>query len=334
MVTAKTQYSLANAKRYFAEHLAVGDYYQEGQKVSGEWFGLGVERLGIAGRVHADDFLALCDNLNPSTRERLTLRMKTVRDDDGRIAANRRIFYDFTFSPPKSVSIVALVANDQRVVESHHRAMQEALCEFERFAGGRIRTNYRRDLRVTGNVIAAMFTHDSSRSLDPHLHTHCIVFNATFDETEGRWKALENYEMLRARKFVENLYYHELAKSLRRLGYSIQNTPRGDFEIEGVGKELCERFSKRHQQIDDAVTALVANKPELAGANVKDLRERMATAERSRKMRDVSPEELRAVWNSQLSAEERASLNEMANRPTAEPEPPATQDDILEAITW
>src|ERR1051326_3350768 len=334
MVTAKTQYSLANAKRYFAEHLAVGDYYQEGQKVSGEWFGLGVERLGIAGRVQANDFLALCDNLNPSTGERLTVRMKTVRDDDGRLAANRRIFYDFTFSPPKSVSIVALVANDRRVVKSHHRALQEALREFERFAAGRIRTNHRRDQQVTGNVVAAMFTHDSSRSLDPHLHTHCIVFNATFDESEGRWKALENYEMLRARKFIENLYYHELAKDLRHLGYSIQNTPRGDFEIEGVGKELCERFSKRHQQIDDAVTALVANKPELAGANVKELRERLATAERARKMRDVAPEELRTVWTSQLSAGERASLNELANRPAGEPEPPATQGDVLEAITW
>ena len=32
MVTAKTQYNLSNAKRYFSEHLSVGDYYQEGQK--------------------------------------------------------------------------------------------------------------------------------------------------------------------------------------------------------------------------------------------------------------------------------------------------------------
>ena len=41
VVTAKTQYSLNSAKRYFHEHLSVGDYYQEGQKTSGEWFGVG-----------------------------------------------------------------------------------------------------------------------------------------------------------------------------------------------------------------------------------------------------------------------------------------------------
>jgi len=132
----------------------VGDYHQEGQKASGDWFGLGGERFGMAGRVHVDNFLALCDNLNPSTGERLTVRMKTVRDDDGRLTANRRIFYDFTFSTPKSVSIVAPVANDQRVVESHHCALQNGLREFESFAASRIQTCDRRNLRVTGNVAA------------------------------------------------------------------------------------------------------------------------------------------------------------------------------------
>ncbi len=39
MVTAQTQYSLANARSYFTEHLAVGDYYAEGQTIAGEWFG-------------------------------------------------------------------------------------------------------------------------------------------------------------------------------------------------------------------------------------------------------------------------------------------------------
>jgi TrwC relaxase len=51
---------------------------------------------------------------------------------------------------------------------------------------------------------------------------------------EQRWKALQNYEMLRARKFAENVYYHELARQLRSFGYQINNHPRGDFQIEGV----------------------------------------------------------------------------------------------------
>lgn len=77
VVTAKTQYSLTNAKGYFAEHLCVGDYYAEGQRVSGQWFGLGTERLGLIGEVQAEPFLRLCENQHPVTGETLTQRLKT-----------------------------------------------------------------------------------------------------------------------------------------------------------------------------------------------------------------------------------------------------------------
>ena len=130
-------------------------------------------------------------------------------------AANRRIFYDFTFSPPKSVSVAALAGADERILEAHAQAVRSALREFEAFATTRVRVGKANCDRSTGNFVAAMFTHDTSRALDPHLHTHCIVFNATFDAVENRWKALQNYELLRARKFAENVYYHELARKLR-----------------------------------------------------------------------------------------------------------------------
>ncbi len=82
---------------------------------------------------------------------------------------------------------------------------------------------------------------------------------------EGRWKALQNYELLRARKFAQNAYYHELARELRSFGYQICNQARGDFQVEGVSEELCERFSKRDAEIDKALAKLLAEKPELAG---------------------------------------------------------------------
>jgi len=33
MLTPKVQYNLTTAKTYFAEHLSVGDYYTEGERV-------------------------------------------------------------------------------------------------------------------------------------------------------------------------------------------------------------------------------------------------------------------------------------------------------------
>ena len=80
--------------------------------MTGEWFGLGCERLGLSGKVLADEFIRLCENQHPATGETLTQRLNTTRVEDGEKAANRRIFYDFTFSPPKSVSLVALAGED------------------------------------------------------------------------------------------------------------------------------------------------------------------------------------------------------------------------------
>jgi len=206
-------------------------------KLAGQWFGLGAERLGLTSKVGAEAFLRLCENQHPALGKTLTQRLNTTRMDEASDnSANRRIFYDFTFSPPKSVSVAALVGADDRILEAHAHAVRSALKEFEAFATTRVRIGNANCDRSTGNFTAAMFTHDTSRALDPHLHTHCIIFNATFDAVENRWKALQNFELLRARKFAENLYYHELARKLRSFGYEIRNQARGDFQIEEISE--------------------------------------------------------------------------------------------------
>ncbi len=226
MLTPKAQLSLRNAKEYFREHLSVGDYYAEGEKVSGEWFGEAAEKLGLKGKVGEKEFLALCDGLNPDTGQRLTQRKNSKRRDAGKTVANRRVFYDFTISPPKSVSVVALM-QDARILELHNQAVKLAMAELEKFAGTRVRKSGQNGERITGNILGAAFRHDTSRELDPLVHTHCVVFNATFDPVENRWKALDASGMYRAQKFAENCYYHELAKGLRGLGYEIvSNGPR------------------------------------------------------------------------------------------------------------
>jgi conjugative relaxase-like TrwC/TraI family protein len=333
MVTAKTQYNLKNAREYFEEHLCFGDYYDEGQRVSGEWIGEGAARLGLSGKVRADDFLRLCENQHPVTGEKLTQRQNTTRTDGDKTSANRRIFYDFTFSPPKSVSLVGFLGNDERIFDAHARAVQAALKEFELFSATRVRVGGVRNERLTGNFVAAQFTHDTSRALDPHLHTHCIVFNATFDAVENRWKALENYELLRARKFAENIYYHEFARDLKAFGYRIHNRPRGDFEIEGVSEDLCRCFSKRDAEIDAALAKLLSDHPELGGANIAELRAKLATEKRTRKQKDLSRDELRQLWEAQLSKSEKTSLRQLS----AQSEHNAKQEKrvcVNEAVQW
>lgn len=310
MLSPKTQTNLKNAKGYFEEHLSVGDYYSENERVRGEWTGEGAIMLGLAGPVTRDEFLALCDNLHPKSGEQLTQRRNTIRRVKDGEAANRRVFYDFTFSPPKSVSVAALVVGDKRIVTAHREGVKVALAELERFAASRIRGAKCCADRRTGNIVAALFEHETSRALDPHLHTHCIIFNATHDPEERRWKALQNYEMLGAQKFVENVYYHELARALGSFGYTITNSARGDFELADIPRDVCERFSKRHREIDEKTREFLGSHPDKLPGNQNAIREHIAHKERARKGETVASGLLRKLWEEQVTPEELAALRE------------------------
>ena len=115
----------------------------ENARIQGEWLGEGAAKLGLAGLVTADEFLALCENQHPKSRKRLTQRCDAVR----------RVFYDFTFSPPKSVSVAALVAADERIVVAHAKAVEVALGAVEQFGSARLRSRGRNSDRRTGNIV-------------------------------------------------------------------------------------------------------------------------------------------------------------------------------------
>lgn len=331
MLSPKTQTNLKNAKGYFEEHLSTGDYYTQNERVQGEWLGKGAVLLGLTGTVARDEFLALCDNQNPHSGELLTQRRNSVRRSKNETeVANRRVFYDFTFSPPKSVSVASLVAGDARIIRAHEAAVKIALTELEEFACARVRTRKSNTDRRTSNIVAAMFQHDTSRALDPHLHTHCIIFNATHDAQEGCWKALQNSEMLGAQKYAENVYYHELARALRDFGYTVVNTARGDFHLVEIRAEVCERFSKRHREIDEKTRAFLDAHPDKHVGNEAAVREHIAHKDRAPKSTDFGCERLRGFWMDQLSAGEIAALH-----PLQSSEHRANDDrSASDAVAW
>src|SRR2546429_3084686 len=228
MFTAVAHKSLAGAQGYFVEHFSQNDYYAAGEVRPGQWIGIGAERLGLGAghEVSREQFYALCENRNPQTGKRLTQR-QNAQDQ-------RRVFFDFTCSTPKSVSVLAVTLDDQRLVEAHQESARIAFRELETFAATRVRKQGNQRDRTTGNLVAAAFTHTSSRALDPQLHTHFTVFNATFDETERRWKALQAGKMYDAIRYATEVYRNELARRLRGIGYQIVTAKHG-FEIEGVG---------------------------------------------------------------------------------------------------
>jgi conjugative relaxase-like TrwC/TraI family protein len=297
MFSAVAHKNLADAEKYFDEHLAQNDYYAAGEIRPGQWIGTGAERLGLQVVVTREQFCALCENQNPNDGKRLTQRSQRE--------GQRRVFYDFTCSAPKSVSVLAVTLDDQRLIEAHEQAAKFAFRELETFAATRIRKQgvENRD-RVTGNLVAASFVHDSSRALDPQLHTHFTVFNATFDERERCWKALQARGMYDAIRYATAVYRNELAKRVQEIGYRIVPAKHG-FEVEGVAEDILKKFSKRSQQRDEVVKEM----SEKLGRKLSNNEISHAVHQsRAAKVKGISTKEVRERQLSQLSADERQSL--------------------------
>ena len=161
MFTAVAQKNLGDAESYFDEHLAQNDYYAAGEIRPGQWIGAGAERMGLKNVVTREQFHALCENQNPNDGERLTQRQQ--KED------KRRVFYDFTCSAPKSVSVLAVTLDDDRLVTAHEEATRIAFRELETFAATRVRKQGSQKDRTTGNLVAAAFTHTSSARTRPAI---------------------------------------------------------------------------------------------------------------------------------------------------------------------
>lgn len=304
MFTGVAQKNIAVAKSYFDEHLSHNDYYTQGEVEQGRWIGLGGEQLGLmeGQPICRESFMALCDGRHPLNGERLTQRL----NQEG----NRRVFFDFTCSTPKSVSILAVTMNDERVVRAHQEAARFAAKELERFAATRIRVGGADENRRTGNVIGAEFLHNSSRALDPQLHTHFTFFNATFDAKEQRWKALQEADIFATSKYGTEVYRNELAGRLRKIGYEVEPRSHG-FEIKGVTSALIKKFSKRAAERD----AVIAKMEERLGRKLSNNEISVAVHRtRSKKLKGISTAEVRQMQLDQLCAEEIASLNAVKAR--------------------
>ncbi len=288
-----------------------------------------------------DDFEALRVNLRPDTGERLTPRTKDTRQPTIAEAAqafrekearfgtaqeianfrltmkpvsNRVAFFDFQCSAQKSVSILAVLGGDRRLRIAHERAARIALSELERFASRQKNTPLKRQSEATGNICAAAFIHDASRALDPQLHTHFVIANATRDRT-GKWYALNEYEMVRAVRYAGKVYQNEMARGVQELGYAVRQTRQNGeitgFEIEGVSDSLCERFSKRREEIERQIEKFEekqGRKP-----TVKEIA--LITREtRPAELREIATAEVLALQRSQLSPKEWTQLQALRAR--------------------
>jgi len=155
-------------------------YYAAGSEegdAAATWFGEKAEALGLEGRVDDALFTQMLEGvsfkLGKDGPEPDKLMGKIV---DGE--RKHRAGLDLTFSAPKSVSIAALVFDDKRLIEAHDKAVETAMMYIEKKAiQTRVYKNGQLEVETGGKLIAGLFRHDTSRALNPQLHTHSVIIN-------------------------------------------------------------------------------------------------------------------------------------------------------------
>lgn len=302
MLIVTPSLSSERAKRYFGESLKRDDYYVQGQEVASEWFGKGAEMLGLAGSVDQERYFALCDNRNPETGEQLTPRQKS----------NRRPMYDWTFSAPKLVSVVYERTGDERILDAFHKSVCETMGEAQDEMKTRVRKGGKDEDRVTGNLVAAEFTHFTARpvegQIDPHLHSHVVVFNTTFDPVEERWKASQQGDLKRDADYWEAAFDARFAKRLNELGYATVKDGTS-FTLAGLPRSITDEFSLRRNDIEKKAAArgITSSKGKHAlGARIRES-----------KWKDVGRDALKAQWDARLSRKSARRLMPWATENTA-----------------
>lgn len=282
------------AKSYFVAGLSQQDYYT-GQEVVGQWHGEGARRLGLSGSVTKEAFHALCDNRHPQTGQQLTARMQE----------GRRVGYDFTFSAPKSVSLLYGLTGDARLKVAMEQAVAETMREVEADIQTRVRRGGVSEDRRTGNLVWAAFPHEMARPVggvpDPQLHVHAFAFNATHDPVEQRWKAAEFGDIKSHAGYYEAAFHARLAGSMRDLGFDIRAQQGKWWDLAALSPETVALFSRR--------TAQVTEEAQRLGITDASAKAELGHKTRERKQGgDLATDTIRAEWWDRLTPAARREV--------------------------
>jgi conjugative relaxase-like TrwC/TraI family protein len=166
--------------------------------------------------------------------------------------------FDLTFSISKSISVMWALGDDETrsVIEKCHRQAIEfviSYAEREVFCS-RSGTNGIISEDVTG-VVAASFTHFTSRADDCQLHEHLVVWNRARSVSDGKWRTLDSRAIFKPTTTLSELHQGVLSDLLTAelgVGWEARGRRHSDkprYEITGVPEALMAEFSQRAEQI-------------------------------------------------------------------------------------
>jgi conjugative transfer relaxase protein TraI len=299
--------SISSIKGDSAYYSHEDNYYASGSLES-RWLGDGAEKLGLKGEVANADMDAIRQGKLPDGTD-LSRMVNGVN--------KHRSGYDLTFSAPKSVSMMILIGGDTRLLDAWNRSVENGMKEVEKLISARITDSGKTDTVLTGNMVAALYNHDTSRALDPQIHTHALVFNTTF--AEDKWRALASDTRMKT-GFGENLYALQVAignlvlqpfrQEAEKLGYeTVAAGKNGLWELKDVP---VAPFSTRSQAISEAAGPDASKKSRDVAA--LDTRQAKAWAD---------PDLLKAEWRRRLT-DEKFDIDNYIGQAQTRAEPPGS----------
>ncbi|EBK3742166.1 conjugative transfer relaxase/helicase TraI [Salmonella enterica] len=299
--------SISSIKGDSAYYSHEDNYYASGSLES-RWLGDGAEKLGLKGEVANADMDAIRQGKLPDGTD-LSRMVNGVN--------KHRSGYDLTFSAPKSVSMMILIGGDTRLLDAWNRSVENGMKEVEKLISARITDSGKTDTVLTGNMVAALYNHDTSRALDPQIHTHALVFNTTF--AEDKWRALASDTRMKT-GFGENLYALQVAignlvlqpfrQEAEKLGYeTVAAGKNGLWELKDVP---VAPFSTRSQAISEAAGPDASKKSRDVAA--LDTRQAKAWAD---------PDLLKAEWRRRLT-DEKFDIDNYISQAQTRAEPPGS----------
>ena len=286
------------ADRYFARAMEAGE-------PAGMWLGKGWEALGLhaveaemhAGKgadedtvraifgqlrrpespENAPEFIGRRPHTYQSYGERLA-KLQAGEPDasperaramerEARAGGNRAVaYYDFTFSPVKSISVLyaaylaaGLTEQARAVRDAHDQAVKIALAYAEAHVAYTRRGGDGGREYIAGEGLAVVaFAHHTSREHEPQLHTHAAVLNriATAD---GRIGALDGKGFRAFKEAIATAYERAVEQKVTEAtGLRFQMRPDGVArEVAGMDPELLAEASTRRGQVTRRVGELV-----------------------------------------------------------------------------
>lgn len=236
----------------------LGEYYSEHDTRTPVWLCVGDARRA-AELVGLSDLERVGGEADPNVVENWLVGGKAPNGAAGRRFRNGSVHgFDLTFCAPKSVSLIRAIraddVTDKAIADAHATAISEAMEYLASHAGYTRAHNSatgEKDLVRLPGLAAIAYQHETSRSGDPHLHTHVIVPNRQA-RGDGRLVSIDGTSLYHEAKAAGVIYQATLRRELHRsLGYEWLpvDPSSGMAEVAGIDPISIIAWSQRSSQL-------------------------------------------------------------------------------------